>query len=123
MNTSSTRGAGRERSLLDALGRTLAEIGWIPEVKTVSVDQRAPDAADAAIHLALANRRKAELRVHVKGELRPGSFPAWSEQRRARGAGRVVAVPVLAMPFVSTRLADLCRQAGWSWHDLAGNCW
>jgi hypothetical protein len=26
------------------------------------------------------------------------------------------------MPFVSSRFADLCRDAGWSWCDLAGNC-
>ena len=31
-------------------------------------------------------------------------------------------IPVLAMPFVSSRVADLCKQAGWSWCDLAGNC-
>lgn len=29
---------------------------------------------------------------------------------------------MLALPFVSSRMADLCREYGWTWFDLAGNC-
>jgi hypothetical protein len=32
-----------------------------------------------------------------------------------------VIVPVLALPFVSPRVAELCAEHGWSWYDLAGN--
>jgi hypothetical protein len=32
-----------------------------------------------------------------------------------------VVVPVLALPWVSPRMAELCAEHGWSWFDLAGN--
>jgi rhodanese-related sulfurtransferase len=30
-------------------------------------------------------------------------------------------VPVLALPWISPRIAELCAEHGWSWFDLAGN--
>jgi hypothetical protein len=35
---------------------------------------------------------------------------------------RTTRVPVLAAPFISERMAELCQQHGWGWFDLAGNC-
>ena len=32
-----------------------------------------------------------------------------------------VVVPVLALPSVSPRVAELCTEHGWGWFDLAGN--
>jgi hypothetical protein len=54
--------------------------------------------------------------------MRPAGFHALAERKVPPSAPGRVAVPVLAMPFVSPRLADLCVQHGWSWYDLAGNC-
>lgn len=39
----------------------------------------------------------------------------------AENGGKTV-VPVLAAPFISERVADLCKENGWSWFDLSGNC-
>ena len=50
------------------------------------------------------------------------SSQAWAGQRRHATRGEK-AVDVLGAPFVSQRLADVCRQAGWGWYDLSGNCW
>ena len=121
--TVNRRAAGRlERALLDKLGEILAGVGWLTDIRTSGHERSAPDGADALIRLRLARGRPtAELRVHVKKEMRPAAFPAWAEQRRFPARKGPTAL-VLAMPFVSPRLTDLCKQAGWSWFDLAGNC-
>jgi hypothetical protein len=33
-----------------------------------------------------------------------------------------VTVPVLAAPYITDRMAEVCESHGWSWLDLAGNC-
>jgi len=123
MNTRPSRGAGLERALLEALRRTLAAVSWLPEPRAVDPNRRASDQADATVVLKLAAGRKAALRLYVKAEMRSGIFPSWAVQRRPEASKDVATVPVLMMPNVQPRLADLCRQEGWSWHDLAGNCW
>jgi len=113
-------GTGLERALLHKLVDILHQVGWLGEVRARGAERSAPDGADTIVHVGLEKASEGELRVHLKKDLRPGAFPAWAERRRLV-SGKTVA-PVLAMPFVSPRLADLCKEAGWSWHDLAGNC-
>jgi hypothetical protein len=43
-------------------------------------------------------------------------------ERPCSAGKNAVYARVLAMPRVSPRMAALCRQHGWSWYDLAGNC-
>jgi hypothetical protein len=66
-------------------------------------------------------RGQAVLVVECKRELRPSAFYALAQRERLFST-RAPVVPVLAMPFISSRLSDLCIQHGWSWFDLAGNC-
>jgi len=54
--------------------------------------------------------------------MRPSTFHNLIGAEIPSSGRELAAVPVLAMPFVSPRLADLCIQHGWSWYDLAGNC-
>jgi hypothetical protein len=54
--------------------------------------------------------------------MRPSTFHNLIGAEIPSSGRELAAVPVLAMPFVSSRLADLCIQHGWSWYDLAGNC-
>lgn len=42
--------------------------------------------------------------------------------RPCSAQGAVATAKTLAMPRVSPRMAALCRQHGWNWFDLAGNC-
>jgi hypothetical protein len=115
----SASGSGLQLSLLKKLEEILREVGW---PGGTCVGRAKPDTSDGAYALVALGSEKgqrAELRVHVKKNLHPGGFPAWAESKRPVSK---LAVPVLALPFVSPRLADLCQQAGWSWYDLAGNC-
>ncbi|MHB1766659.1 MAG: type IV toxin-antitoxin system AbiEi family antitoxin [Phycisphaerae bacterium] len=36
---------------------------------------------------------------------------------------RKLMIPVLALPWVSPRMAELCKENSWCWFDLAGNYW
>jgi hypothetical protein len=75
---------------------------------------------DLESRLPLPGGGQTRLFIECKNVLHPGDLPRLAEQVRER-------IPsdglfVLALPWVSERLADLCAQRGWSWYDLAGNC-
>lgn len=66
---------------------------------------------------------KVELWVECKELPRPSQFPHIAMSRRFDQSGaRHTRVPVLAAPFISPRMAELCDEHGWGWFDLAGNC-
>ena len=112
-------GVGLERSMLEKLVQILGDVGWLGDVRLQAPPRSTPDEADAIVHVRGTKGRDVELRVHVKKELRPGAFSAWIKPHTLADAK---SASILAMPFVSSRIADLCKQAGWSWYDLAGNC-
>lgn len=117
VNKKQLAGAALERALAGKLSEILSGITWLSQRSTKS--QR--DEPDMKISLELHGKRRAELHVHFKSDIRPAFFQSWAEQRRHAMQGEK-AVDVLASAFVSQRLADVCRQAGWGWHDLSGNC-
>jgi hypothetical protein len=59
--------------------------------------------------------------VEVKKNFTPSQFHSLVN-RPCDGGRQKIACRVLAMPHVSPRLAAICREHGWSWFDLAGNC-
>ena len=62
-----------------------------------------------------------ELLINCQSEPRPSRFPRLEEDLLGnRSATRQVWI--LAAPFVSERMAALCKKHGWGWFDLAGNC-
>jgi hypothetical protein len=71
--------------------------------------------------LSLPSGDKVELCVECRRELRPGEFRRWVEQRQVTVRRKTTVVRVLALPWVSPRIADLCEEHSWSWFDLAGN--
>ena len=103
------------------LENLLRSVPWLPPEEM----QSQADSSDFLIRLPLPGGGRATLLVKCKRELRPSHFPLLLEQYRAASASLEAAgpwiVPVLAMPWVSPRMAELCAQAGWSWFDLAGN--
>jgi hypothetical protein len=58
------------------------------------------------------------LYVNCKSDLRPNAFAVLAQKHHPTSNSRHIAVPVLAMPFVSPRLGDLCLQQGWGSYDL-----
>jgi hypothetical protein len=103
------------------LKELLASISWLRKwhVKLIA---RTPDPGfDLEATLPLP-QGKAILAIECKRELRPSDFRALTERKIFLPGRAHPIVPVLAMPFVSPRLAELCVQHGWSWYDLAGNC-
>jgi len=122
VNTRPTSRSALEQALLDKIQGLVSEIGWQAEVSSQGPSKgKGIWVPDAKVLLRTREGSKAELWVEVKTEARPGAFETWAEQRRPDRSDRV-AVPVLAAPTVSDRLAGVCRRAGWSWYDLAGNC-
>lgn len=107
-------GAVLQRALAAQLGALLTEVQWARHKKPGPTSE-----ADLVIEVTGPAGRRRSLMVHVKAELRPSVFPAWA---RSTPRPTRTSVPVLAMPSVSPRLAELCRREGWSWLDLAGNC-
>lgn len=119
MNTSSFAGS-LERSLGEKLRELLADVGWLPEISLSAVSRDA--GFDLLATLPLPAGGRAALCVECKQEMRPSVFPMLI-QREFKPAGRPkVIVRVLALPWVSPRVAELCAEHGWSWYDLAGNC-
>ena len=65
---------------------------------------------------------KVVLGIQCKAELRPSAFHAFAEGKSPSPRNSKLVFPVLAMPFISPRIAELCVEYGWNWYDLAGNC-
>jgi hypothetical protein len=110
-----------ERVLAEKLEELLTPILWLRNCHVDRIEDPLKMGFELEAKLQLP-KAEAILAVACKKELRPSAFPALAERKLALSGRRWRAVPVLAMPYVSPRLADLCVQNGWSWYDLAGNC-
>jgi hypothetical protein len=107
-----------ERALGARLRDILSAVGWLAELPKGGVG----GAADIVVSIGPRGGKRARLHVQVKSEVRPGTFEVWARRWRD-SSSKWAAVPVLAAPVVSERLAEVARRSGWSWYDLAGNCW
>jgi len=113
------------RALEQALSAKLRDLlGGIPWLRHWDVDHcsRSQDAGFDLLATLRLPEGRATLCIVCKKELRPSAFPSLAEKALLPPGRPRIVVPVLAMPFVTPRLADLCQQRGWSWYDLAGNC-
>jgi len=120
MNTQRLAGFALEQALASRLRDLLGGISWLHDWQVEHVG-KAHAKFDLIAKLALPSGR-VTFYVECKDEMRPSAFHSLAEEGLPHTKEGQVAVPVLAMPFVSPRLADLCVQHGWSWYDLAGNC-
>ena len=113
-----------ERHLEVTLSELLGSVSWLREVSVGPAKQvgRKDAGFDLLAMLPLPSGGKAALCVQCKKEVKPSSFHRVLE-RHVSPAGRPrVVVRVLALPWVSPRVAELCTEHGLSWYDLAGNC-
>lgn len=102
------------------LREILGGVDWLPKAKVESA--KADAAFDLLATVPLPGGGTSVLCVECKSELRPSVFRQWADKEfKPPGRPREVA-RVLALPFVSERIAGLCAEHGWGWFDLAGNC-
>ena len=110
-----------ERHLADKLRELLSSASWLrgwtvkPEA---SKKEKGRPRWDLIAHGPLSGGGKATLCIECKQHFQPSQFSTLVD--RPGSAGSVARV--LAMPYISPRMAALCEQHGWSWFDLAGNC-
>ena len=119
VNMRTGEGALLVRDLSDALTRILREASWLQgwrvEPGTAGWD------LTAVGHLASGG--VGMLCVECKGaNFQPGQFARLTE-RSCTSERSADSAKVLAMPRFTSRMANMCRQHGWGWFDLAGNCW
>ena len=118
MNIPHATPAALEKALAATLLELLEGVGWLehgPVQRFPSTNDRG---FDLRVELHPKGRGKVQLWVQCKAEPRPSQFPA----AFVVSGSNQPPVPVLAAPFVSPRMAELCKEEGWSWFDLAGNC-
>jgi len=121
MNMTRPNGLALEEALASQLGELLAGITWLHAGHVEQVGGRSDSEFDLLATVPLP-KGKATLFVVCKSELRPVAFSALVKRGLLPGRRVQPVIPILAMPFVADRIADLCRQYGWGWYDLAGNC-
>jgi hypothetical protein len=118
VNTSGGSSAALEKALAAKLLELLDSVDWL-EHGPIQHDPSMNDRGfDLRVELHVRERSKVQLRIQCKAEPRPSQFPSVFVATEAKNSP----VTVLAAPFISPRMAELCKQHGWSWFDLAGNC-
>lgn len=93
--------------------------GWEVSVNPAAFER----AFDLLAKIPLPTRNRVELWIECRDLPRPSQFPYVALRNDFASDGRhTTRVPVLAGPFISERMAELCQKHGWGWFDLAGNC-
>ena len=121
MNSRSLSGVALEKALAAKLDALLRGVVWLRGWQVQHVARAADAEFDLLATLPLPGGGKAALCVECKRELRPSVFRMVADKTFSPAGRPKVVVPVLALPWVSPRMAELCAEHGWSWFDLAGN--
>ena len=122
VNTRLDSPAALERALAARLRELLGSVDWLRGVDVETLKAGTDRGFDLLAKLPLPTGGAAALCVECKREMRPSTFPMLASRVFKPGGRPKVIVPVLALPWVSPRVAELCVEHGWSWFDLAGNC-
>ena len=121
MNSRSLSGVALEKALAAKLEALLRGVAWLRGWQVQHVARAADAEFDLLATVPLPGGGKAALCVECKRELRPSVFRMLADKTFSPAGRPKVVVPVLALPWVSPRMAELCAEHGWSWFDLAGN--
>lgn len=117
MNIKPISGSALEKALAEKLRELLGSVSWLESWSVQNFPTMSDRGFDFLVKLRSPKGGPAELWVQCKSDPRPSLFP----YAYVAPEGNREPVLVLAAPFISPRMADLCQQAGWSWFDLAGN--
>lgn len=121
MNLNRLSGPALEKAFAEKLKQLLSAVEWLHGWRVDQLERTSDAGFDLLATLPLPGGGKAALCVECKRELRPSVFGMIAEKSFSPGGRPKVIVPVLALPSVSPRVAELCEEHGWSWFDLAGN--
>ncbi|MEO6785460.1 MAG: hypothetical protein ABI318_04940, partial [Chthoniobacteraceae bacterium] len=121
MNIRNLSVAALENSLAAKLEELLRGVDWLHGWKVEHSGGTSDKGFDLLATLPLPGGGKAALCVECKSELRPSVFRMLADRVFSPLGRPMIVVPVLALPWVSPRVAELCAEHGWSWFDLAGN--
>src|SRR5215813_10349387 len=122
VNIERMSGAELEKALAEKLREVLGSVPWLRGWEVERVNGAGDKGFDVLATLPLPGGGKAALCVECKKEIRPSVFRMRADRSFSPSGRPRIVVPVLALPFVSPRMAELCTEHGWSWYDLAGNC-
>jgi len=122
VNTTQKLAATLEKALAAQLRTVLAGVPWLRGWKVEHLANAFDRGFDLLATVPLSGGGRAALCVECKREMRPSVFRMVADRSFAPPGRPKLVVPVLALPFVSPRVAELCATHGWSWFDLAGNC-
>jgi hypothetical protein len=121
MNTRRLSGAALEKALAAKLGELLRGVDWLKGWQVEHLGAASDAGFDLLATVPLPGGGRAALCVECKAEMRPSVFRMLADRVFSPAGRPRVVVPVLALPWVSPRVAELCGEHGWSWFDLAGN--
>jgi hypothetical protein len=121
MNTKNLSGAALEKVLATKLEELLRGVDWLRGWQVEQVSDASAAGFNLLATVPLPAGGKAALCVECKGALRPSVFRMLADRVFSPAGRPKVIVRVLALPWVSPRVAELCAERGWSWFDLAGN--
>jgi len=106
------------KAMAGKLLELLEDVGWLEYGPIERFPAMRERGFDLRVKLKIRGRGTTQLWVQCKADPRPSHFPSAFVLTGAVNHP----VPVLAAPFISQRMAEVCKEAGWSWFDLAGNC-
>ncbi len=121
MNKKALSGVALEKALVAKLEEMLRGVGWLQGWQVAYVGGESNAGFDLLAIVPLPGGGNAALCVECKAELHPSGFRALADRKFSPEGSPKVVVPVLALPWVSPRVAELCAERDWSWFDLAGN--
>ncbi|HPA19763.1 MAG TPA: type IV toxin-antitoxin system AbiEi family antitoxin [Verrucomicrobiae bacterium] len=123
MNNKNFSSGALERALAARLRELLGGVSWLRDWDVSQNPAPFGRAFDILAKVPLPTGNTVELWVECRDLPRPSLFPyVCLTNRFHEGGKRTTRVPVLAAPWITGRMADLCTEHGWSWFDLAGNC-
>ena len=121
MNSLGLSIAALQEAIAAKLEELLRGVGWLRGWQVQMASAGSDAGFDLLASVPLPGGGSAALCVVCKRELRPSLFFAVARRSFQPPGQPTVCIPVLASPWVSPRMAELCLEAGWSWFDLAGN--
>lgn len=121
VNIEGLSGPALEKALALELETRLAAIPWLRGWKVQLNSESTDRGYDILATIPLPSGGKAALCVECKKEMRPSAFKMLADRPFHPPGQPNVVVPVLALPWVSPGMAEICQAHKWSWFDLAGN--
>ncbi len=122
MNIAKLSNMGNEQAAMAALRGILDQVVWLRGWNIDESGKATKEGCNIRVTLPLSHGSKAILCVEIRKDLRPSEFRRFADNAFPYPADAKAMVRVLGLPSVSTRMAEMCAEHGWSWFDLAGNC-